>query len=86
MAKLTKPAKIGNTVFNIGVDESAVIKCAQRNYKNIDKAGESKNLPKQLICLSCLATQSTQGVLNRGNMCFSCESTIDPYNLSDIEV
>tara|TARA_R110000782_G_scaffold75562_6_gene150751 strand:- start:780 stop:1040 length:261 start_codon:yes stop_codon:yes gene_type:complete len=86
MAKLTQAARIGNTIFNVGVDEGAVIECAQRNYKNINKVSELKSLPKELICLSCLATQSTQGVLNRGNMCFSCESTLDPYNLSDIEV
>jgi len=86
MAKLMQPAKIGNTIFNIGVDEKAVIECAQRNYKHISKVSKLKDLPNELICLSCLATQRTQGVLDRGNMCFSCECTIDPYSLSDIEV
>jgi len=86
MDKLTKPARVGNTIFNIGIDERAVIECAQRNYKSISKASKLNTLPSKLICLSCLATQSTQGVLNRGNICFSCEEAIDPYNLSDIEV
>jgi hypothetical protein len=91
MGKLVAPAKVGNTIFNIGVDESLVILSAIRNYSNsktvkkintpIDKA-----LPTEVICLSCLTTQSTRGVINRGNSCFSCENTIDPYNLSDIEV
>ena len=33
MSKLTKPAKIGNTLFGVGVDYETVIKCAQRHYE-----------------------------------------------------
>ena len=30
MGKLKSPARVGNTIFKEGVDESLVIKCAQR--------------------------------------------------------
>ena len=81
--KLTKPARVGNLIFNIGDDVNLVIGCAQQNYM---RPTQDYNLPSELICLSCLATQSTVGVIKRGNSCFSCENTINPYNLSDIEV
>jgi uncharacterized protein YqiB (DUF1249 family) len=32
MAKLKKPAQVGNTVFSVGVSERAVIERAQREY------------------------------------------------------
>jgi hypothetical protein len=81
--KLTKPAKVGSTVFNVDVDERLVIECAQRNYRQIKK---SDNLPIELICLTCLATQPTERVINNDNTCCICGANIDPYNLSDVDV
>lgn len=45
-----------------------------------------RQLPVELICLSCLATQSSKGVIENNNACVACGASIDPYNLSDIEV
>lgn len=45
-----------------------------------------KTLPTTLICLSCLATQSTLRVINNDNTCVVCDNPIDPYNLSKTEV
>lgn len=59
--------------------------CASCFVENSMYEKKDKKPPTEVICLSCLATQSTHGVINRGNSCFSCENTIDPFNLSDIE-
>ena len=47
---------------------------------------KEEKLPVRLICLSCLATQSTARVISNDNACIVCDSSIDPYNLSDVEV
>lgn len=47
---------------------------------------KEEKLPVSLICLSCLATQPTARVISNDNACVICDSSIDPYNLSDIEV
>ena len=35
MGKLKSPARVGNTIFKEGVDESLVVKCAQRLYEEL---------------------------------------------------
>ena len=44
------------------------------------------NLPDEIICLSCLTTQSTARIIANDDACVICDCKIDPYNLSDIEV
>ena len=45
-----------------------------------------KEPPKEIICLSCLTTQSTSKIIDNDNACVVCDCKIDPFNLSDIEV
>ncbi len=47
---------------------------------------KKEDLPNQIICLSCLTTQSTARIIANDNACVICDCRIDPYNLSDIEV
>jgi len=44
MSKLTKRAKVGCTIFAVGVDEDSVIKCAQRLYEESER---EKITPKE---------------------------------------
>jgi hypothetical protein len=40
----------------------------------------------ELICLSCLSTQSTAKLIKNDKCCVVCGLPINPDNLSDIEV
>lgn len=51
MAKLTKPARIGATVFGVGVDERLVIERAQREYeyREAERAGTGPVFLRELM-------------------------------------
>jgi hypothetical protein len=40
----------------------------------------------EVVCLSCLSTQSTDALIKNDKCCVVCGLPIDPDNLSDIEV
>ena len=52
----------------------------------IEKLIKKDKLPPEIICLSCLTTQSTSRIIANDNACVICDCRIDPYNLSDVEV
>mgnify|MGYP003636331671 CR=1 FL=1 len=45
-----------------------------------------ERLAIELVCISCLSTQSTARVIKNDKCCVVCGLTMNPDNLSDIEV
>lgn len=70
MTKLAKPARVGCTTFQVGVDDSLVVQAAQRQYE------QDRPTLGKLQCPECLSLDME---LERtvGWMCTVCEA--GPY-------
>jgi len=72
MTKLKSGARVGNTVFKAGVDESLVIACAQRLYDNSITVSENtmrqiqKEYDKRPTLEEMQADSRLEPILNKG--------------------
>ena len=72
---LTKPARVGNTTFGIGVAEREVIEAAQRLYAHAPASGwvdVRKEVPPPQMVVECAARDGNAGELRRMFMDSSC--------------